>query len=404
LSVAEGLDSRRGSGNGQPVASKSSDGRLWFPDWHALAVFDPAQAPQDSRPHLALIEEALADGERVIPAAAGAVRISSAVRRLEIHFTLPNLRVPERLRFRCQLIGFDPDWLETGPRRVAYYTHLPPGGYEFDVQAGSPAGQWQGSARRLRLEVVPQLWERLSAQTVGGLLLIGAVAGTVWAVSRARFRRRVERLEAQQALERERRRIAQDLHDDLGGDLTKLMLLGDRMEQEVQTVEQFKAQSSEMSSNLRQLVRDMDQVVWTVNPENDFVADFAGYLSSFAPDFLGQTGIRCRLDVMSGFPDAALPAQKRHSLFLAAKEALHNVLKHSGASEVWVRIHCTDGELVVVIEDNGRGFDPLTTPPSTADGLGNMRERLKALGGTCEVSSAVGKGTTISLRMPVRTF
>jgi ligand-binding sensor domain-containing protein/signal transduction histidine kinase len=401
LSLADGLDSRRCSGTGQPVASRSADGRLWFPNSHALAVFDPAELPQDKLLHKPLVEEVLVDRKRVQPSADGEVRVSSSAYSFEIHYTLPKLQIPERLRFRFQLVGSDSDWVEASQRRVAYYNHLRPGNYQFNVQVGSPGGQWQNLEHSLRLTVVPRVWERPLAQAAAGLFLLGAVAASVWAVGRARLRRRLERLEAQQAIERERRRIAQDLHDDLGGDLTKLMLLGDSLGEEARTVEDFKSQSAVISDNVRQLVRDMDQVVWTVNPENDFVADFADYLSNFAQEFLGQAGIQCRLDVMKGFPEVALPAQIRHNLFLASKEALHNVLKHSGATEAWVRILYANGKLMVSIEDNGRGFDPLATAGPTADGVGNMQQRLRMLGGTCDISSQAGRGTSIRLNMPV---
>jgi ligand-binding sensor domain-containing protein len=136
LSVAEGLETRRCGGAGQPVIGRSADGRLWVPNWRALAEFDPSQLPSTWSMWPVMIEGMLADGKSQAFGRSREVRVSSSVRSYEIRYTSPNLRAPERVRFRYRLKGYDPGWVEADQQRAAHYSRLPPGEYEFHVMAG----------------------------------------------------------------------------------------------------------------------------------------------------------------------------------------------------------------------------------------------------------------------------
>ena len=144
----------------------------------------------------------------------------------------------------------------------------------------------------------------------------------------------------------------------------------------------------------------MDEIVWAVNPRNDLVLSVAAYFSQFAERLLKPAGIGCRLDIGRDLSALPLKAEQRHSLFLAFKEALTNVVKHAHATEVKLSIQVQEGVLVVGVEDNGGGFVP-DAPPPGADGLNNLRERLHRLRGSCELVSAPGQGTKVILRLPL---
>ena len=276
---------------------------------------------------------------------------------------------------------------------------LPPGDYVFRVSACPEAGVWNNAGASLAFTLLPQFCQ--PAWFGGGvlvLLLCGAVA--VARVSAARrLRRELALLEQQHALELERRRIARDLHDNLGSGLTEIMLLGEAAEREATSVAEVKARTREMTRKIRQIAGAMDQIVWTVNPENDSLRNLADYLSRFAQEFFQPTQIRCRLDVMAALPELPLTAPARHNLFLAAKEALHNVAKHSGAGEVCLRIHCSAAEFCLAVEDNGRGFDPAAE--CGGDGLRNLRQRLEAIGGRTEISARPGQGACVRFYFPL---
>ena len=154
-----------------------------------------------------------------------------------------------------------------------------------------------------------------------------------------------------------------------------------------------------MSITARQAVKSLDEIVWAVNPRNDTLAHFIDYAGQFATNYLRAVGIRCLLDVPEQLPGGEVATNIRHNLFLVMKEALQNIVKHSRASGVWLRVDVAPKSLRMVIEDNGCGFEQASGDP-WADGLRNMRDRLQEIGAKCEIRSQVGRGTTITIELP----
>lgn len=388
--------------SGQPSATRSSDGRFWFPTVRGLVAFDPMTLPERREPPVVLVEHIRVDGvplESVAAPGPQQWRVRSGARRIEFHYTSPEMESPGRLRFRYRLDGLDEDWVEAGAQRVASYAQLPPGRYRFHVMAGAH-GVWRAAPAPVALEIVPRLWERRSVRGIGLLVALGLVAVTVRVVERARLRRQLARLETQQAMEKERARIARDLHDDLGSGLTEILLLGELASRSASAPEELRAQLEAITEKVRQLAAAMDEVVWTVNPRNDSLPRLASYLADRAREFFRPTAIACRIDVPDELPDWPLTAPQRHHLLLAFKEALHNVARHSGASEVWLRLRCDDGRLCVAVEDNGRGL-PASGAEAAGDGLANMRARLEAVGGRAEIAPRAGGGTVVRFILPL---
>ena len=150
------------------------------------------------------------------------------------------------------------------------------------------------------------------------------------------------------------------------------------------------------------MVTALDEIVWAVNPKHDTVSSLATYFCQFAQHFLKSTSVRCHLEVAKDLPEVPLNSEQRHSLFLAFKEALANVVQHAGATDLRLTIAADKGILTVSLSDNGRGLDA-TTPPerSGADGLGNMQRRLQQLGGRCELTGSPEQGTTVTFKVPL---
>ena len=333
-------------------------------------------------------------------AISSSLQVLPDARRLELRFTSPNTTSPERLQFRIQMKGLDANWLDVGETRFMSYNHLPPGRYEFMVAAAGPDRKWLEAASSLKIEVIPRIYERRSVQFFGALALLAVVSGSVWRVERARSRRRLERLEQQHELERERARIAQDLHDDLGTTLTQIDYLGALAERGGTSPSEAQEQIGQIRGKSREMITALDEIVWAVNPRNDSLQALADYFCHFAGEFLRPASISCRLDYADGLPAFALGADARHNLFLAFKEALNNVVRHSGATEVWIRIKAAGGIARIVIEDNGCGF-VVTGDSGMGNGLRNMRERLAQIGGSCEVRSQPGAGTVVEFHLPL---
>jgi len=219
-------------------------------------------------------------------------------------------------------------------------------------------------------------------------------------VSFRRLRAQVRVLEQQAALQRERARIAKDIHDDIGAGLTQITLLSELGRREPgQAVPQLER----ISDAARDLTRAMDEIVWAVDPQRDTLASLMDYVSAYAEDFLRAAGIRCRMDFPAALPNMSVDAELRYNLFLALKEVLNNIVKHSEASEVRLHLDLDAKGFSLVVEDNGHGFAAngraSASPDRIQSGLGlpNLRKRLEAVGGECLMQSAPGKGTRVEM-------
>jgi signal transduction histidine kinase len=145
----------------------------------------------------------------------------------------------------------------------------------------------------------------------------------------------------------------------------------------------------------------VDAIVWAVNPANDTLSRFAAYLVQSTEQFLDMAGLSMRFQVPSPLPDTPLEGTVRHRLLLSVREALNNVVKHARARSVTLSLRLTDDSLAITVEDDGTGFVALRPEPEAEqDGLANMRERMREIGGTCNIDSAPGRGTRVALGLP----
>jgi signal transduction histidine kinase len=281
---------------------------------------------------------------------------------------------------------------------VAYYQRIYPGNYVFRVLACNANGVWSEAGVALAVTVQPFFWQTDWFLVVVGLASVGLLAGTITGVVRRRYRRRLAQAETRNAIERERLRISQDMHDDIGGILTRVSMMSDAGQSlSVATASQ---QFERIGSQVRAAVVALDEIVWATNPKDDNLPRFAEYVGRFADECFEGASVRCWQDIPTDLPFLPLRADVRHNVFLAVKEALNNVLKHSGASEVWLRLKLEEGRVSLEIEDNGRGFASEVLPPG-GNGLHNMRSRLAECGGTAELVSAPGKGVRIRFVFPL---
>jgi signal transduction histidine kinase len=205
-----------------------------------------------------------------------------------------------------------------------------------------------------------------------------------------------EQTERQRSLEKERSRIAQDLHDDLGANLTQIVFLSQRVEAAQQDAQEVERWFSLIPATARRTIQSLDEIVWAINPRHDSLESFANYLSQFAQQHMTLARVRCVLDVPTVLPVVVLSAEVRHKLLLAAREALQNVATHAVATEARVALQLDEDALTITITDNGCGFDPGHVS-GEGNGLSNMRRRLDDIGGRMEIVSQPGQGTTVRL-------
>jgi signal transduction histidine kinase len=206
---------------------------------------------------------------------------------------------------------------------------------------------------------------------------------------------------ANRLLERERSRIARDIHDELGSGLTQLTLLGELVLRESPPEGESRSRLKDLCARARQVLRSMDEIVWAVNPRRDTVKDFAAFISEHAQEYLASASIRCQQEVAAELPDMPLDLPQRRNLMLAVKEAIRNAARHSGAEEVRLKVQLAGNILKVVVEDNGRGFAAAATP-STRHGMTNMKQRLADIGGSFNLKTAPGEGCRITLLLALQ--
>jgi signal transduction histidine kinase len=343
----------------------------------------------------------------------GLIKVPPGRHRFEFQYTGLSFVDPEKVQFKYRLHGFETDWVEAGTKRTVNYNYIPPGYYAFQVIACNNDGVWNQTGASIAFRVLPYFWQTLWFRILAWVLIVAVSGGLVSLETRRQMRRKLERLEWQRAVEHERARIAHDIHDDLGAHLTRISMLSESARAELENPERATAGLNQIYDTARDLTRAMDEIVWAVNPRYDTLEGLASYLEKFAQDLLAAADIRCRLDLPMEFPAWRLTADVRHNLFLAFKEALHNVVKHSAASETYIRLAAGATSFELVVEDNGRGFtrgagERASSGDSdrllSGNGLENMLRRLMEIHGSFDIQSTPGQGTKVTFTVPIKDF
>jgi signal transduction histidine kinase len=413
---ADGMESAQCNGVAKPAGWKAQDGRLWFPTTKGLVVANPNLKLNEIPPPV-FIEQIIADKKKigmekgwgvaqnsnwnnaVLADDQSAITLPPGGGELEFQYGALSFSSPEKDRFKYKLEGVDSDWIDAGTRRLAHYNNIYPGHYRFHVKASNNDGVWNETGTAIALELLPHFWQTKWFLGLTALATIGIVGGTARYMSWKKLRRKLALLEVQNSLEKERARIARDIHDDLGCSLTQITMLSDESEKGGER--EYRANTRKISTTAREMARSLDEIVWAINPEYDTLEGLVNYLSRSADEFLEDTTIRSRLKAPAVLPSCVIAADVRHDLFFAFKEALNNSVKHAGASEIQIEFLSEPAQFQIIIADNGTGFD-LASPQADGNGLKNMRQRLATIGGQFEISSRPGWGTKIKMTIPLR--
>jgi ligand-binding sensor domain-containing protein/signal transduction histidine kinase len=406
---SDGLPIRECSSGTQPGPCRTRSGQLLFPTIKGLVVVNPAELRPNTNPPPVRIESVRIDGKEQFGAglnsgAGSEVRFRAGKEQVEIQYSSVSLSAAERTRFKYRLLGHESDWVEVGNTRFARYSRLPPADYQFQVSACNEDGIWNPSSAAVGLIVTPPFWRTWWFLTVAALALLGSVAGSVHYASTQRLQRQLLLLRQQEELEKERSRIARDIHDQLGASLTQVALLGELVEGDKDAPNEVEAHARQISQTARDTTRVLDEIVWAVNPANDTLDGLMTYVCKYSQEYLTVAGLHYRLDAPGQLPTVPIPPEVRHNIFLACKEAVTNVVRHAHATAVWVRLKVQPEAFVIEIEDNGRGLGGLDEKSAqTRNGLRNMRKRMEDIGGEFGFAPAPEGGTLVRLTVPIRS-
>jgi signal transduction histidine kinase len=341
------------------------------------------------------------------------------------------------IKVRAQLVNFGIDQadqilgLQMGPHVIVARLNQKAGtlqsipiGSELElvgVYDGRATGQGEGqvidsfelllnSPSAVRILALPSWWTIRRMLVIVAILVGVLITASIWirmlqrqvGLRTVQLRNEIEgreQIERKHALEAERSRIARDLHDDLGSSLTEISLLADAGPGQPPSLEKAHRRFQAIESKARAVTSALDVIVWLVNPGKNQLQFLVGYLVSYAEDFFSTAGINCRVRVPVEVPQLSFEAEVRHSLFLAVKEILTNVVRHSRATDALMEIDIDEHQMTITISDNGRGFE--FSDHSGGDGLVNLRKRMADLKGRCKITPQPGAGTKISLIVPL---
>ncbi|MBV8729872.1 MAG: hypothetical protein JO336_08695, partial [Acidobacteriia bacterium] len=397
--VEDGLRSAQ-CAPGYPVPGgvrRTSDGRLWFPTSRGLAVIDPhSRGYQPVAPTIHLLE-ATADGRPVD--FARPARLRPGTERVQFRYVAVYLSAPERIQYSRKLEGLDPDWVRVGPRRVSDFNSLKHGNYRFMVRAevpGAPAAE--GS---YDFEVLPAFYETIWFRILGVL----AVLGAAWCIYHLRLRQ--ERYRFALVLE-ERARLAREIHDTLAQgfvgissqlDAVSMAMPNGNAPGDLTKARQFLDLARKMA---RHSLTEARRAVMDLRASVLEGRDLAAALNSGAQVWTAGSGVEVEVDV-SG-ESKVLPEDMEQHLLRIAQEGVTNVLKHAGASKIWVKLHMEARKLYLRIADNGRGFEQhdVFSTQGGHFGLLGMRERAERLGGELHLASHPGEGTQVEVTVPLK--
>jgi ligand-binding sensor domain-containing protein/two-component sensor histidine kinase len=373
-------------------------GRVIVARQRGLAICDPARLPAIQPPRVA-IEAVTSDrvaryGSALTAPAAGQVEVGipAGGRGVEIEFAARTLVAPTDARLEYRLDGIDDDWRPAPLHATAAYAFLPTGTHRFHVRSSTHAGASHSGSSLLALTIAPRPWETWWFRAGAG----AAVAVATLLVASFRSRRRIAGFRQQAAIDRERMRIARDMHDEVGTSLTQIALLAELAKAD--PAEEQADRLDVVARISRQAVVALDELVWSVNPSNDTLTHLLSYACGLASETLAEFGIAAEIQRPATVPPVAVGVDFRRNVLLIVKEAITNVIKHADARRVTVRIVTSERRLMIEITDDGRGLPP---PPRQDSGLANIRQRATDLGGSCRIQAAPGGGTGIHLDLPL---
>ena len=406
---ADGMLNVECNGGMWPAGIKTADSKLWFPTQDGVAVLDPKAVRINPQPPPVVIEAALVD--RAPLPLQDSLKILPGKENLEIEYTALSFIHSDQIRFRYQLEGLDSNWIDAGSRRTAYYSHLPPGEYEFHVIAANSDGVWNNAGQRLAITVQApfnRTWWFIALEALAAAALI--TAAVRYRLSQLQRAQAMQKAFTQQLIasqENERQRIASELHDSLGQRLVvinNLALFAMRAHGKGAAAKDESEEPGaldEISAEAGLAMQETREISYNLRP---FQLDRLGLtkaVEGMVRTAASASGIR--LTATMDKIDDAFPQDLRINFYRIVQESLSNIMKHSQATEAEVRVTRNKKRIVLSIQDNGLGFDPAarTFKGKSGFGLTGMEQRAHLLKGEYRVRSAPGQGTVTTIEFPI---
>lgn len=365
------------------------DGQMVFGGVNGLNVFDPVAVSHVSSIEVPLQLNKLWLNDQERPFSYLQNTLQSSERNFSFEWDVLDWADPDRSYVACRLQGLDTGWIELDSRRSIRYTALPPGHYKLWAKAGnhnSGGGEEQLFASFSIAPPFYRAWWFVGLMSVFAALLFGSF---IYYTSTRRYRKRLAELERQKEMDQLRKRISRDIHDDVGSDLSKIMMLSRKM-----------GQGGREANRLEQLAQHalhgLSEVVWTVNADYDRLPDMIAWFRAYAYDFFENSDVAVSFESPAAVPQFLIEPDLRRHLLMIFKESLHNVLKHSGAGKLEISFECShSGSFRLTVQDDGQGF--CRDRQNCGNGLRNMDQRAAAAGLKLRINTSRESGTQVTV-------
>lgn len=317
------------------------------------------------------------------------IQLSSSQNSFSIYFAALSYLQREKLTYYYKMNGIDNEWIRADRQNIVSYSLLPPGNYTFSVYCEDIDGNRSPDITTLRIYIKPPFWR--TYWFISTVFFI--IALCIYVVHRLRVNKLL-------AVEKVRNRVARDLHDDMGSTLSTINILSS-MAKSRMLVDPIKTTEylGKISDNSQRMMDAMDDIVWSIKPSNDSLQKITARMREFATNVLEAKEIELDFRIDEAVFDVKLEMETRRDFFLVFKEAVNNAAKYSKASMVTIQLGLHSNRIVLVVEDDGVGFDPALA--DDGNGLGNMQKRADAMHGRLQIISKPGSGTRVTLNIPV---
>jgi ligand-binding sensor domain-containing protein/signal transduction histidine kinase len=389
-------------------------GLLYFGGTDGFSVIDPQNITENKQPPKTVFTEFRLFNKTVFPSDSAGAILKKAINHTDtivlsynqnnftIGFVALDFVKPVKNEYAYFLEGFEKDWIYSGNRNFATYTHLPPGEYIFRAKGTNNDGIWSLNPAEIVIISLPPFWKTWWAFLIYTFTFFGLT------ITFIRYRinvglREVEKAKAIEVAryeEREmlRKKNAADFHDELGHNLTKISLfleLAGRQENIQSSVSKYLNKVKENTKGLADGIRDL---IWTIDPKNDSLYEILSRLRDFGDQLFEFSDITFRANKIKGeLKQFEINADARKHLLLLFKEAMNNTLKYSGANRARLHVLVTAHSIEIFFRDNGQGFN--IHQAAKGYGLKNMAERAEKAGAVFTLSSSENNGTTVKVKL-----
>ncbi len=325
---------------------RSTDGEMYFGGEGGFVIFNPDSIRENLyAPPLVITGFKKFDAAVTLDSAISekkAIELSYKDNMFSFEFIALNFTHPEENQYAYKLEGHDNDWTYCGNQQYARYINIEEGKYVFRVKGSNNDGVWNEEGISLAVIITPPWWKTAWFTVFLWVSVAGSIGGTARYIEMRKLKKKIDQLERERALEHERARISQDMHDEVGSSLSEISILSELAKKKP---EEAGAHIQEISERAAEVIDSVSEIVWAMNPKNDTLDNLVAHVRRYSVKYLSLARIGCKFVAPDTVPATPLAAEVRRNLFLVVKETLHNVVKHSKATEVTMTVECEENRV-----------------------------------------------------------